>query len=110
MAKEHLTTNSSLEASIREAERFGASADEARRIHHIVADAVVGHGVRRFELEFDSDSDNNRAVWIHLIVDEDLSPSSEKISTLSRVVNQVRSALLREKLDIWPYVDVRGRA
>jgi hypothetical protein len=48
-------------------------------------------------------------VWVHLIVDDDLKPSKDKISEVHAIANRVRSALLRDNLNFWPYVDVRGR-
>jgi hypothetical protein len=103
------TERSSVEATIIEAEKFGASAEEAQKIHQLVKENTSPHVVRNFELDFGPDSVNNRAVWVHLIVDSDLKPSQEKISELNKIVNRVRHALLQEKLNFWPYVDVRGR-
>ncbi len=99
----------SLESSLEEAKKFGASAGEARRIHRIVAENASVPVIRSFELKFGPDSTNNRAVWVHLIVDDDLKPSKDKISEVHAIANRVRSALLRENLNFWPYVDVRGR-
>lgn len=104
-----LTAKSSLEASIKEAQRFGASPDEARQIHDLVRANAASGIVKNFELKFGPDSTNNRAVWVLLVVDKDLSPSQEKISELNRVASNVRSALLRANLAFWPYVDIRSR-
>jgi hypothetical protein len=105
----NLTNGSSLEASIHEAERFGAPAEIARRIHNVVDANASSRFVRGFEVKFGPDSTDRLAAWIHLIVDSDLRPSKEKISELSEVVLKVRSALLQENLGLWPFVDVRGR-
>jgi hypothetical protein len=105
-----VTQKSSIEDSIAEAEKFGASAEEARRIHNLVQANTVAEKVRSFVLNFGPDSANNRAVWVHLIVDSDLNPSQEKISELNTIARSVRSALLRENLGFWPYVDIRGRS
>jgi hypothetical protein len=105
-----LANGSSLEATIDEAERSGASAEKARKIYHLVEANASSEFLRRFEIEFGPDSTDKPAVWIHLIVDADLRPSNAKITKLSKVVRKVQTALLREDLGLWPYVDVRGRA
>lgn len=104
-----LINGSSLQASIDEAERFGAPAEKARQIHDLVEANRSSEFVRGFEIEFGPDSTDSPAVWVHLIVDPDLKPSKKKISELGKVVRKVRTALLQENLDLWPYVDVRGR-
>ena len=105
-----LTAKSSIEASIEEAKRFGASAEDARKIHRTVSDNIPPKLVKEFQVRFGPDSVNNKAVWIDLIVDEDLKPSNEKIAKLNEIVRRIQSALLRANLDFWPYVDIRGRA
>jgi hypothetical protein len=100
----------SLEAIIDEAERSGTSAEKARQIYDLVEANASSEYLRRFEIEFGPDSTDKPAVWIHLIVDPDLSPSKKKMSELGEVVRKVRSVLLREDLGLWPFVDVRGRA
>jgi hypothetical protein len=103
-------TKSSLEDSIEEARKFGASADEARQIHNLVQATTAPVGaVRNFELKFGPDSANNKAVWVRLVVDNDLNPSDEKITELNQIADKIRSQLLRENLSVWPYVDFRGR-
>jgi hypothetical protein len=104
-----LTNGSSLQASIDEAERFGAPAEKARQIHDLVEANTSSEFVRGFEVNFGPDSTDSPAVWVHLIVDSDLRPSKEKISELSEVVRKVRTALLQKNLGLWPFVDVRGR-
>jgi hypothetical protein len=105
-----ITVKSSLENSIKEAQRFGASVEEARLIHNLVQANTAPSAVRNFELKFGPDSVNNRAVWVNLFVEEDLHPSKEKISELNKIASRIRSLLLHEKLDFWPYVEIRGRS
>jgi hypothetical protein len=109
MARNKATLSSSMEDTIKEAEEFGASVEEARRIHKLVKANTSPDVVRSFDVKFGPDSANNRAVWIHLIVENDLKPSLEKISELNREADRVRNVLLRQKLNVWPYVEVRGR-
>lgn len=109
MAREHASVASSIEETLKDAEDFGASTEEARKIHDLVKANTSPAIIRSFEVKFGPDSDNNRAVWIHLIVENDLRPSREKISELNDAADKVRSVLLREKLNVCPYVEVRGR-
>jgi hypothetical protein len=97
-----------MEETIREAEEFGASVEEARKIHDVVNANTTPSLVKTFQVKFGPDSTDNRAVWIRLIVENDLRPSSERIAELNREANKVRTALLRENLSFWPYVEVRG--
>jgi|ERR1035437_2142525 hypothetical protein len=109
MVRNPATVSSSLDETLKEAKEFGASADEARKIHEMVHANTSPDFIRTFELKFGPDSENNRAVWVHLIVDSDLKPSEEKISELNKIANRVRTALLGETLNLRPYVDFRGR-
>ncbi len=109
MAKDRITLSSSMEDTLKEAEEFGASVDEARKIHELVSANTSPEVVKSFEVKFGPDSANNRAVWVRLIVENDLKPSLKKISELNKQADRVRAVLLRESLDVWPYVEVRGR-
>ena len=101
---------SSLEATLEEARKFGASPDEVRLIHNVVQANTSPEIVRDFEIKFGPDSLNNRAVWVQLVVDNDLNPSHDKISRLTTISKKIRSALLQENLNYWPYVEYRGRS
>src|SRR5262245_51728962 len=107
MADELTAKSSSLEAAIEDGKRFGVSPKETRRIFSLVKKSSASKIVKDYTINFDSDSDNDRAVWIHLIVDDDPNPSQEKVSELNKIANRVRSTLQQEELDIWPYVEVR---
>jgi hypothetical protein len=110
MAKDKITLSSSMENTIREAKEFGTSVEEARKIHELVKANTSPDVIKSFEVKFGPDSANNRAVWIRLIVENDLKPSPIKISALNKEADRVRAALLREEsLNVWPYVEVRGR-
>jgi hypothetical protein len=101
--------STSIESAIQEAKKVGATADEARQIHDLVLANTNPQLIRGFELKFGRDATDNDAVWVHLIVESDLSPSDQKISTLNNAAKSVRNALLGADLRLWPYVDVRGR-
>jgi hypothetical protein len=112
MAGRELTspkTSTSVESAIRDAEQFGATPSEARLVHDLVSANTDPKLIKRFELKFDRDSTDNFAVWVHLIVDDDLRPTSQKIDQFNSVAERVRSVLLEKNLRFWPYVDVRGR-
>ena len=97
------------EAAIREAGSFGAAPGEARKIHELVRANTNLNVVRGFELRFGRDAADNEAVWVHLVVEEDLNPTAKKISSFNEVAKKVQTALLQANLRFWPYVDVRGR-
>ena len=109
MVKE-LIRGSSLEASLEEARQFGASSEDARRIHEIV-EANLSPIVRGFDLKFDMDSTNKPGVWVSLFVEEDLRPPQKKISEWSSASRKVKNALLDERssFEPYPYVSVSGR-
>jgi hypothetical protein len=109
MADQEITVSSSMENTIKEAEEFGASVEDARKIHELVKANTSPDIVKSFEVKFGPDSANNRAVWVRLIVENDLKPSLKKISALNKEADRVRGVLLRESLNVWPYVEVRGR-
>jgi hypothetical protein len=109
MSKTKATVSSSMEDTKREAEEYGVPAEDARKIHDLIQANTSPDVVKAFEVKFDSDSTDSRAVWVILIVENDLKPSPEKISKLNREADKVRTALLREKFNFWPYVEVRGR-
>jgi len=106
MAK-HIIARSSLESSLESAKRFGASADETKRIHGVVT-ANTTQDIRSFEVTFDHDADDQLAVWIKLFVNEDFPTTHEKISDLNRAATTIRSELLKEKISYWPYVVIRS--
>jgi hypothetical protein len=108
MRKSTSVISSSLENSLEEAKKVGASPDEARVIHDLVSANTDPQFVRMFEVKFGPDSSDKSAVWIYLVVDDDLHPSKEKIAKLNENVNRVRSALLDKNIRFWPYVEVRS--
>jgi hypothetical protein len=102
--------STTVERAIEDAERVGATSEEARRIHSLVKANTNPQEVRGFELKFGRDSTDNEALWVYLLVENDLNPSTQKISRLNEQAKKVRSALLNANLRFWPYVDVRGRS
>ena len=85
-------------------------ARETKIVEDIVRKWRLPPNVRRFDVEFGEDSTGDPAVWIWLLVDDELSPSSQSISRMERFVTDVRSELLRKGLRHWPYFRLRAAA
>ncbi len=84
-----------------------ASGDEAQVFHDIVR--KVGRlpdGVRRVDFHFGEDSEGAPAVWITFVARDDLKPSKAKIAELQRVMNDVRSQVIRSGTERWPYLEI----
>ena len=102
-----LSSKSSLDVAIEEAAKFGASVDEAKRIHSVVS-ANTTPDIQGFQLKYGPDSNDELAIWIRLLVDENVSLSNEKVANLHRTATKIRSELLKQNLRLWPYVIVRS--
>jgi len=85
-----------------------ASVVETRTINQIVKKRPWPRAVKGFEVEFGLDSTGDPAVWIWLMVDDDISPSAEKIAELGRFRRDLRARLVGAGLSRWPYVRFRA--
>jgi hypothetical protein len=104
------TQNENLEEALKEAQKYGATTDEVKEIFAIVREANTHpEMVKSVVLNFGPDSTDQRSVFVHLIIDDDLKPSEEKIDTLANLATQVQTALLHAQLSFWPYVDYQDR-
>jgi|ERR1700722_9835922 hypothetical protein len=84
-----------------------ATGDEAKVFQDIVRKmGRLPDDIRRVEFRFGEDSEGAPAVWITFVARDDLKPSKEKISTLQRITNQVRSEVIRSGTGRWPYVEI----
>ncbi len=84
-----------------------ASRNEAKAFHEIVSNiGRLPEGVRRVEFHFGEDSEGAPAVWITFVAQDDLKPSKAKIAELQRVMNDVRSQVIRSDTERWPYVEI----
>jgi hypothetical protein len=84
-----------------------ASGDEATVFSEIVRGiGRLPDGVRRVEFHLGEDSEGAPAVWITFIARDDLKPSKAKISDLQRVINEVRSQVIRSGTERWPYFEI----
>jgi hypothetical protein len=95
-------------------ERFGSatSPPEAAQIRRIVdarlrKDGRMLHGVKAVEVDFGEDSTGDPAVWISLTVDDEISPSQQRISELSDLARSLRDEILKTGIAYWPYVNFR---
>ena len=86
-----------------------ASVGEARAIQDIVKGRPWPPAVKGFELEFGEDSTGDPAVWVWLMIDDDVSPSAEKIRELGYFSRDLQSAIIDAGLSRWPYVRFRTR-
>lgn len=86
-----------------------ASGDEARLFDDIVRKhGPLPAGVRKVEFRFGEDSTGAPAVWIVFVAKDDLKPSSESISAIRRVADEVRSEVRRTGSERWPYVTIEA--
>jgi hypothetical protein len=84
-----------------------ASGDETRIFHEIVRRVGwLREGIREVRFRLGDDSEGAAAVWITLVTNDDLKPSKEKIATLQRISNEVRSEILRSGSERWPYIEI----
>ena len=84
-----------------------APGDEARLFHDIVrSTGELPPGVRRVEFHFGEDSEGAPAVWITLVADDDLPPSKQKLAEPHRYINAIRSQVIRNDSERWPYVEI----
>lgn len=84
-----------------------ASGDEAKAFHEIVRNVGrLPDGVRRVDFHFGEDSEGAPAVWITFVTQDDLKPSKAKIAELQRVMNDVRSQVIRSGTERWPYLEI----
>jgi hypothetical protein len=83
------------------------SGDEAQVFHDIVRKiGRLPDDIRRVEFHLGEDSEGAPAVWITLVARDDLQPSKEKISTLQRITNEVRSQVINSGTGRWPYIEI----
>ena len=64
--------------------------------------------VKGYDVEFGSDWEGDPAVYVRLLVDDDLRPSEEKLERVGRFKDAVRDALLDAELSHWPFVRLRA--
>jgi hypothetical protein len=84
-----------------------ASPAEAKVFHDIVENlGRLPDGVKRVRFRYGEDSDGAPATWVIITVSDDLSPSPDKVASISRVAKQIQNELLRSDTARWPYVEI----
>jgi hypothetical protein len=84
-----------------------ASAEEAKLFHDLARRWMpLPDGIRRVHFRFGEASDGAPAVWIIVVMPEDLKPSKEKIRTISKVTQSFRDDVLAAETDRWPYIRI----
>jgi hypothetical protein len=84
-----------------------ASAEEAKLFHDLARRWMpLSDEIRRVHFRFGEDSDGSPAVWIIVVVPEDLKPSKEKIRALSDLMQSFKDDVHRSDTDRWPYTRI----
>ncbi len=81
---------------------------EDATIRRIVVAMPWPEDVKGYDVEFGSDWEGDPAVYVWLVVDDDLRPSEEKLARVGRFTNEVTRALLDAELSHWPFVQLRA--
>jgi hypothetical protein len=83
-----------------------ASINETKLFHDIVREGVrLPEDVLRVEFRFGEDSTGAPAVWIVFVAHDDLKPSKNKIASLQRAAEEVRS-IVHSHSNRWPYIEI----
>ena len=86
------------------------TAREAAIVREVVGKLPLPPNVRGYDIEFGEDSTGYPSVWISLTIEDELNPSPQVISALSRFVDEVTDELVRRRLRHWPYIRYRPAA
>jgi hypothetical protein len=82
--------------------------EEDATVRRIVDGMKGPQDVKGYDVEFGSDWEGDPAVYVWLVVDDDLRPSEEKLERVGRFMDDVRQALLDAELSHWPFVRLRA--
>lgn len=85
-------------------------ADEIAAVKQLVKKHPRPASVREVQIELGEDSTGDPAVWISLIVDEDLNPSRAKLEELNAFSDTITSEILKHDPRRFPYVRYRAAA
>jgi hypothetical protein len=81
---------------------------EDATIRRIVDAMPWPEDVKGYDVEFGSDWEGDPAVYVWLVVDDDLRPSEEKLARVGNFRRAVTRALLDAVLSHWPFVQLRA--
>jgi hypothetical protein len=83
------------------------SVSEAKLFHDIARNwAPLPHDITRVDFRLGESSDGSPAVWIIVVVPEDLRPSKEKINAIIRATESFKRDILAADTDRWPYIKI----
>jgi hypothetical protein len=108
LMRKSLAPKQSFRHLVEDARNIGVSPEEVRQIQTVVKSHRLPADVQAVELSFGRDWAGGPAAWILYLVEDDNSPSSEKIARLSKFTSLVQDALLKTSPSYWPYVNVRA--
>lgn len=83
--------------------------DEAADITAFLRGQNFPPAVKGFELEFEEDWSGEPAVWVWLLLDEDVGYSAPEMPGLSEFARRLQARLLEWQIRRWPYVSFRVR-
>ncbi len=83
--------------------------EEVERLYDIVRkEGPLPTGVRKIDFRFGEDSTGAPAIWIVLVVRNELNPSSETIGAMRHFAEKVRSKVRTVSDQRWPYVTIEA--
>jgi hypothetical protein len=100
--------NQTFKDLVDDARSFGISPQEVRQIQSVIKSHRFPSDVQAVEVNFGRDWVGSPAAWIEFLVEDDLKPSKEKISRLSKFSAAIRDALIETHPTYWPYVNFRA--
>ena len=80
------------------------TADDARKIHQVIQKRQLPESIRKFHVEFGTDSTGDPAVTIWLVVDDDPNPPKQVLDQVTEYVREIRDDLMDSRLHHWPYI------
>jgi hypothetical protein len=84
-----------------------ASVDEANHFHRLAQKwTPLSDDIKQVRFRFGEASDGSPAIWITVVVPDDLKPSKEKINKLYRATEGLRTDVLKADPSRWPYIDI----
>lgn len=80
---------------------------EERVIRDVIDARDRPAAIKGYEIEFGDDHSGDQAVWIWLLVKDEVQPSQELLEQVLPFSRKLGSDLLEKRLSHWPYVRFR---
>jgi len=79
--------------------------DEEMRVFQDLVSRITDlpEGAHRVEFHLGEDHAGDRAVWFHLVADDDLKPSKQKLAVYQRAIDKLDDQVRSTGTDRWPY-------